>query len=79
MSIFTKVSRSKLPYNTFKDLSYSNKFHAQIGTLYPVHVEEIVPGDVFFAGHGAMVRSQPMVNPVFHNFNRFGTKNQRTS
>lgn len=69
MSIFSKVSRSKLPSNNFKDLSYSNKFDAQIGLLYPVEVEEIVPGDIFFAGHGAMIRSQPMVNPVYHNFN----------
>lgn len=69
MSIFSKVSRSKLPSNVFKDLSYSNKFDMQVGLLYPVHVEEIVPGDVFFSGHGAMVRSQPMVTPVMHNFN----------
>lgn len=69
MSIFNKVSRSKLPSNVFKDLSYVNKFDAQVGLLYPVEVEEIVPGDVFFAGHGAMIRSQPMVTPVFHNFN----------
>lgn len=69
MSIFNKVLRSKLPSNDFKDLSYSNKFDAQVGYLYPVYVEEIVPGDVFFGGHGAMVRSQPMVTPLFHNFN----------
>lgn len=69
MSIFTKTVRSKLPSNEFRDLSYSNKFDMQIGLLYPVHVEEIVPGDIFFSGHGAMVRSQPLVNPVFHNFN----------
>ena len=69
MSIFNKVSRSKLPSNMFKDLSYSNKFDAQIGLLYPVHVEEIVPGDIFYSAHGAMVRSQPMVTPVMHNFN----------
>lgn len=69
MSIFNKVSRSRLASNVFKDLSYANKFDAQIGLLYPVEVEEIVPGDIFFAGHGAMIRSQPMVTPVFHNFN----------
>ena len=69
MSIFNKVSREKLPSNVFKDLSYSNKFDMQIGYLYPSHVEEIVPGDIFFGGHGAMVRSQPMVTPVMHNFN----------
>lgn len=69
MSIFNKVLRSKLPSNVFKDLSYSNKFDAQVGLLYPAYVEEIVPGDVFFGGHGAMLRSQPMVTPLFHNFN----------
>ena len=69
MSIFNKVSRSKLPSNNFKDLSYSNKFDMQVGDLLPVHVEEIVPGDVFMSGHGAFIRSQPMVNPLFHNFN----------
>ena len=69
MSIFSKVSRSKIVSNTFKDLSYSNKYDAQVGFLYPVEVEEIVPGDIFFAGHGAMIRSQPMVTPVYHNFN----------
>lgn len=69
MSIFNKVSREKLPSNLFKDLSYSNKYDMQIGYLYPCHVEEIVPGDIFFGGHGAMVRSQAMVSPVMHNFN----------
>lgn len=69
MSIFTKTVRSKLPSNVFKDLSYSNKLDMQIGYLYPVEVEEIYPGDIFFAGFGAMVRSQPLVNPVMHNFN----------
>lgn len=69
MSIFTKTVRSKLPSNVFKDLSYSNKMDMQIGYLYPVEVEEIVPGDIFYAGFGAMVRSQPLVNPVMHNFN----------
>lgn len=69
MSIFTKTVRSKLPSNVFKDLSYSNKLDMHIGYLYPVEVEEIVPGDIFFAGFGAMVRSQPLVNPVMHNFN----------
>lgn len=68
-SLFNKVSRSKLPSNNFRDLSYSNKYDMQIGMLLPVHVEEIVPGDIFMGGHGALVRSQPMVNPVFHNFN----------
>lgn len=47
MSIFTKTVRSKLPSNVFKDLSYSNKMDMQIGYLYPVEVEEIVPGDIF--------------------------------
>lgn len=69
MSIFNKVLKSKLPSNTFKDLSYSTKFDAQVGVLYPAYVEEVVPGDVFFGGHGAMIRSQPMLTPVFHNFN----------
>lgn len=67
MSIFSKTVRSKLPANDFKDLSYSNKFDMQVGYLYPVEVEEIVPGDIFFAGHGAMIRSQPMVTPLMHN------------
>lgn len=69
MGIFNKVEKLKLPQNVFKDLSYSNKFDMQVGLLYPVHVEEVVPGDLFYAGHGAMVRSQPMVTPVMHNFN----------
>ena len=69
MGIFNKVEKVKIPQNVFKDLSYSNKFDMQLGLLYPVEVEEIIPGDIFFAGHGAMVRSQPMVTPVMHNFN----------
>ena len=69
MGIFNKVEKVKIPQNVFKDLTYSNKFDMQLGLLYPVEVEEIVPGDLFYAGHGAMVRSQPMVTPVMHNFN----------
>ena len=69
MSIFSKVSRSKLPSNVFKDLTYTNRYTAKTGILYPVHVEEIVPGDVFFGGHGAFIRTQPMVSPMYQNFN----------
>ena len=69
MSIFSKVSRSKLPSNVFKDLTYTNRFTAKTGILYPVHCEEIVPGDVFYGGHGAFIRTQPMVSPMFQNFN----------
>ena len=68
MSIFSKVATTKIPSNDFRDLTYNNKFDAQLGLLYPVHVEEIVPGDIFYAGHGAMIRTQPMVTPVMQNF-----------
>lgn len=68
MSIFSKVSRSKLPSNVF-NLSYSNKYTAKMGYLIPVDATEVVPGDIFMAGHGAFIRTQPMVSPVFANIN----------
>lgn len=68
MSIFNRVARSKLPSNVF-NLSYSNKFTAKMGYLVPVDATEVVPGDIFMAGHGAFIRTQPMVSPVFANIN----------
>ena len=54
------------PGRSVFDLSYANKFSGKMGYLYPVYLEEVVPGDVFDLGAAAVVRMAPMVAPVLH-------------
>ena len=68
MSIFSKVSLSKPKYSTF-NLSYDSKLSLNMGDLIPIHVQEIVPGDVIDLSTTQMLRLQPMIAPVMHEVN----------
>ena len=54
------------PGRSVFDLSYANKFSGKMGYIYPVYVEEVVPGDVFDLGAAAVLRMTPLVAPVLH-------------
>lgn len=62
-ALFNRVASNKPGYSAH-NLSYPKKFTANIGILYPVMCDEVVPGDVFDIGNEAVVRSNPMVSPV---------------
>lgn len=67
MSIFSKVPKRKQKRNEF-NLSYANQFSGKTGILYPIYAEEVCPGDIFYAGTGVVVRSQPLLAPLFTNY-----------
>ena len=54
------------PGRSVFDLSYAKKMSGKMGYLYPMMVDEVVPGDVFELGAEAVVRFAPMVAPVLH-------------
>ena len=66
MSIFSYVRPAKFKASRY-DLSYPTKFTMKAGLIYPVLVEEVVPGDIFNSGFGFVLRTQPLVAPLFTN------------
>lgn len=65
MSIFSSVSMRRPKLNAF-DLSHEKKFSLDIGYLYPVLLEEIIPGDKFRVNTEVFLRMAPMLAPVMH-------------
>lgn len=65
MSIFSKVSILKPKRNKF-DLSHEKKFSLDMGYLYPVLVQDILPGDVFRVNSEVFLRFAPLLAPVMH-------------
>lgn len=53
------------------DLSHVKIFDANIGALIPVYVEDVVPGDVIDLSHVHVIRSQPLVTPIYHKLEVF--------
>ena len=53
------------------NLSYSRKGTYQMGNLYPIMVDEVVPGDVWHVANELVVRMSPMVTPILHEVNVF--------
>lgn len=61
----------KKPKRSAFDLSHEHKTTMNVGRLVPVLCEEVVPGDQFSISTEALIRLQPMVNPVMHRINTF--------
>jgi hypothetical protein len=68
--MFNSIARRNPKYGKF-DLSHEYKMSGQMGKLYPVLVQEIVPGDKFRVNSEIMLRLAPMVSPVMHRVNVF--------
>lgn len=66
--IFSRVPVRKVPRNMF-DLSHEVKMSGKFGWLYPILVEEAMPGDSFHNQCTAMVRFAPMLAPIMHLVN----------
>lgn len=66
--IFTKVPVRKVPRNMF-DLSHEVKMSGKFGNLYPVLLQECMPGDSMHDQMTAMVRFAPMLAPIMHRVN----------
>jgi len=67
---FTTVQMRKPSQNTF-DLSHDLKYSMKMGTLTPVLLQEVLPGDVFNINTQTLVRFAPMVSPVMHSIRVF--------
>lgn len=63
--VFKRVGSALVRRSAF-DLSHEVKLTADMGVLYPVLCEEMVPGDVWSIGQEAVVRMMPLVAPVLH-------------
>ena len=59
------------PGRSVFDLSYDKKFTGDMGYLYPIMCDEVVPGDRFKIGNEIIVRFQPLVAPVLHEINAY--------
>ena len=63
-TLFTRVKTPKPPVNKF-DLSHDKMLTAQMGKLYPVLCQEMLPGDRFRVQSDMMCRTVPLVSPAF--------------
>ena len=70
MSIFSQV-RAKSPSANKFDLSHERKMSLQMGGLYPILVNPILPGDNFKVHSEIFMRLAPMLAPVMHRINVF--------
>lgn len=58
------VGYSSKPKRNPYDMSYTNNFTLNYGTLYPVYVQEVDPGDSISISANFGLRAQPMVFPI---------------
>jgi hypothetical protein len=69
MRQFSHVGGMK-PRRSVFDLSHERKFDADMGLLYPVLVEDVIPGDFFNISNEVIVRfHQPLWAPLLHEVN----------
>lgn len=57
------------PGRSLFNLSFEKKMTADMGIIYPVACEEMVPGDSFVLSAEAVVRMNPMIKPIMHQIN----------
>lgn len=68
MGIFQKVKLNRPRRNKF-DLSHERKFSFNMGSVIPIAVQEVVPGDSFRFNTEIMLRLSPLVAPMMHRVN----------
>lgn len=67
---FALTSGNRVGRSVF-DLSYIKRLTGNMGYLYPILCEEMVPGDKFVIGNEMVFRFFPLVAPVLHEINVF--------
>ena len=68
--IFNQNQSPKIKRTPF-DLSHERKLSMGMGTLTPVLVQEVVPGDTFNINTQSMIRFSPLVAPTMHRINSY--------
>lgn len=64
-----KVVKGVRHNRTAFDLSFERKLSINMGKLYPVLCEEVLPGDSFNIGQTNLVRFAPLLSPMMHRVN----------
>lgn len=70
MKIFNQNPPAKVKKSKF-DLSHEKKLSMGMGKLYPVLVQEVVPGDKFNIDTQSMIRFAPLMAPIMHRINAY--------
>nr|WAE43359.1 MAG: major capsid protein [Microviridae sp.] len=68
--LFNEVKLKKIRRNAF-DLSHEKKLSMDMGSLVPIYLQEVVPGDKFKVNTEVLVRFAPMLAPLMHRVNVF--------
>ncbi|AXL15368.1 major capsid protein [Microviridae sp.] len=68
MNPFQSIQVRKPKTNKF-DLSHERKMSVNFGNLYPMLLEEIIPGDNFKVKSEIFIRLAPLLSPVMHRIN----------
>lgn len=66
--LFNMIRVAKPRMNSF-DLSHERKMSLNMGKLYPMLVQEIIPGDIFRVNSEILIRLAPMLAPIMHRVN----------
>ncbi|AXH76193.1 MAG: major capsid protein [Microviridae sp.] len=65
MKLFNEVQFFKPKKNKF-DLSHEKKMTLKMGTITPILIQEVIPGDQFRINTEMLMRMQPMLAPIMH-------------
>lgn len=64
-----QMHRVQKPKKSVIDLSHEVKATMKMGKLYPVVIQECLPGDVFTMNTETLIRLMPMISPMMHRVN----------
>lgn len=64
-NVFESISSKKPRKNKF-DLSHERKMSLKFNKLYPMYLQEVIPGDSFNVKSEVFLRMAPMMTPVMH-------------
>lgn len=70
MSVFSKVGKAPVKYSNH-NMSYRWTAACEFGKLYPVYLQDVVPGDVTRISNELVIRFMPMLAPILHEINAF--------
>ena len=66
--LFANVEKARIPKTLF-NLSHEKKLTTNMGVLYPIYLDEVLPGDYFKVRSEVLIRFAPLVAPIMHRVN----------
>lgn len=70
MKLFNAVQLKKPRQNKF-NLSEEKKLSIKMGTLVPIMVKEVIPGDKFQVSHELFIRTARILSPIMHRIKAY--------